>query len=574
MTTRWKVGIMISREGFGSPARRIVHSLCAVVGAVSLSTCSGTCSPSLGNLQVRANGSVRFTAAFGAQQTALDAAHLQSAPLASFRTSRVEVDYSDSRSTSTTDAQLAIVVMARDQTEQQATLQSIGAINGDTCGEDNTHWLNETSAPGDFPDQYRTVGGVSLPDALEIAYPIDLSNRATGSVTNLNPSQFSGNPTTPLALEASGDSVKSLYILQRGVCSTEVDLRSQILDAILQQLPDAVINGINDATPSPWAQGAPQIRALGMSTFLTQLGPATPGGGFDQYLAVHVPWQWPPLVNDAAIVRNYSYTFVLNNGVLATTGSQNHSADCDTGFFSGTVANGLDGHIRQQVSNGIYLAALGKQAVAITNPTDDPACKGNAATKPASCFVPCQQVPDDPKMWPKGPDNSNIDDSAWYDTSFCSTPANLTLTIGVEAGADQQAAIDPGFKAQLQQPGARDTLVQNLVGKRTDDPSKFKNIRCNFQPNYVTPDPNLFGGRPPPVCEFVVRAKRLNVLPDSVELIWFDAAAIDKIPASEFPVEGLSVFLLTLKAGGALCTRRPYMFTNGRARRFAHVSLY
>jgi hypothetical protein len=214
------------------------------------------------------------------------------------------------------------------------------------------------------------------------------------------------------------------------------------------------------------------------------------------------------------------------------------------------------------VAGSVFLAALAQQAQPIPVLDPGPDCSGSGPL-PASCFAPCLGIPQDPSAWPAAPTSSNTDDSAWHEASFCGVAAHTTLNAGVAIGAAQAGLT--AYTSQLQ---------QNLTGPEPSDSSKLANVRCNFNPSYVQSNPAVFGGKPRPVCEFVVRAKRINVMPDQVELVWFDGPSLSPVPQSELSNEALSVYLLALGQGkaGSLCTRAPASGTALAIHPFAHVS--
>lgn len=82
-----------------------------------------------------------------------------------------------------------------------------------------------------------------------------------------------------------------------------------------------------------------------------------------------------------------------------------------------------------------------------------------------------------------------------------------------------------------------------------------------------------------PTCEVVVRAKRLNVLPNAVELVWFDGPDLAHIGSDEYGNEAFSAYLALLGAHqdtSLLCGSTTNLLTaNGQAAvpyspRFAH----
>lgn len=524
-----------------------------------LAACGPQCQPTqFGNLQVlsASAGNVDFSATVATDEAGFNQDTLALAPFASFNIG-VEVAYTDNFTTSTTAAQKEILVMARDPFEYESTLESLAS-------EDNCPWIRTTVSPGDPNDpNCPQNGGVSLPRALAIPYPIDDQHRDFGSITALSQTQFAGSQPFTGPPAANDGSTKGLYVYRRGVCSRETNLRNEVLTQILQQLPPSLKDSINEGFPTG-IQGDPHTSALSLAAFVRRDNTATLTGGFVMQLAERVPFQSPPFASDAVVARNYTSTFILDNGILSVATEKN-PVGFDTGAFSGSIASGLDDSLPRKLPTGIRVAALKQQAQSIPNPnaTSDKECLGS--TTPAKCFQPCANVPDDPAQWPAALSSSNGDDSTWYDVKYCTNPATIILNPGVSAGAQLQGITDTRTIGQLQ---------ENLTGLDANHTDRFRNVRCNFYPDYVSSDPNKYGGKAVPVCEFVVRAKRLNVLPDILELVWFDAPTLDKVGTDEFTNEAFSVFLLAKVQGSTsrLCgrTSKSLAFT----RTFAHVSLF
>jgi hypothetical protein len=551
----------LNRPGSSTSNQRIGRRLLASVVTLLLLVCQG-CQQSCqlapgGTLQIitTTTGNVDFSALIASDAAAYNQLQLNIAPQLSFQEG-AEVSYTDQIPTSTTDAQKETVVMARDLDEYESTLESINT-------EDNCQWLSTTFAPSQGPDPNCALGpAVGLPDGVGIPYPIDNNNRTLGGLTQLSLAQFTGSPNTGLAPPddtPGGGSTKGLYLYRHGVCSAMVDAETSVLQPIVQQGPDGLANGIESNIPSP-ASGTANIEAFNLAQFVQRVNTDTLTGGFVQQVTVRVNWSFPPFLNDAVVARNYTYTYGLNNGILSVSPTKNPGG-WDTGAFSGTIADGIDGSFPQQLSAGLYLGALSQQAqpIPVLN-SPDPACSGNAAQKPADCFQACKNVP---ANYPAPLSPSNTDDSAWYDMNFCSGVATLVLSEGVNLGASAIGITDP---QQLQQ------LSNALVGPNPNDSTKLSNIRCNFHPSYVIGS----DGTHTPVCEVVARAKRINILPDQIELIWFDNPSLNQVASGELSNEAYSLFLVLKSQNqqGQLCQRTPNLQSGGTRRAFAHDSLY
>ncbi len=532
----------------------------------------GWSQPSVGDLKVTSGGDsgatiVNFSAKIAQPSAGFDKAQLSlpsgcCPPLAN--PTHVKVLYSDSLPTSTVFAQKEILVMVRDPAEYEATLESINSQSNDL-------WHDNTRLP--FQSRFP-----SLPWALIIPYPLDTFVPGTESVTALLTQQFTGSPNTFLnALPCSPDcgnplqlvfgSVKGLYEYQHGVCSTEVQ-QGPVLSTILAQGPLALATGINAAIPSP-VEANPQIDAFNLASFVARTGPSNLTGGFVQQLAINVHYPSPNQLADAVVRRNYTYHYVLDTGlhegILTATSSTNNGFD--TGGFSGSIASGIDSSLPSGITSGIELQALiggpFTQMQPIRSSSKALVCDPRIPLRPSHCFMQCANVP---TQLPPGLSGTNLDDSAWYDKSFCLVPAIEEIRAGVAAGATAQG-VNPADITQLQ---------DNLTKVQPHDPTKSVNLRCNFHPNYEVD--------PKPTCEIAVRAKRINVYPDTVELVWFDAPSLTEVGRDAFGNEAFSVFLLSRAAGpsipgdvggsaATLCSRQPnHLSTSNRT--FVNATLH
>lgn len=109
--------------------------------------------------------------------------------------------------------------------------------------------------------------------------------------------------------------------------------------------------------------------------------------------------------------------------------------------------------------------------------------------------------------------------------------------------------------------------VPGILQAKDNSGGNYQHFRCNFYPTYET------DAQAVPVCEVVARAKRLNVMPDTVELVWFDGPDLDHVGSTEYGNEAFALFLALRGAGAdtsSLCQRQGEV--NVLTRRFAHGS--
>jgi hypothetical protein len=366
---------------------------------------------------------------------------------------------------------------------------------------------------------------------------------------------FTGSNSTPFDGPAGDErgSIKGLYVYRHGVCSTEVDLQT-LMATLRDQAPSSFADTIGDIKEINFdGIYVQKLDTFNVASFVQKRNASAIEGGFVMAFALRFI-SGVPFIPDSVAGRNTTFTFGLDRGIVSATATQN-SGTFD-GDFRDYIEPKLDAKVNPSISGGIKLNALTQQAQPIPSPA--PGCTNS--TNPA-CFEAC--VGDgisDPATWPPQLDKSSPDDSSWYNASYCG-PAAALLRAGVAEGA---------MAAGITSPADQNALANALTSKSPD--GRFDNIRCNFYPTYVQGNPNVLGGRPKPVCEVVARAKRLNVFPDALELVWFDAPTLQSVGRDEYGNEAFALYLLAKGQGaeGKLCSRRPAL--DLRHRPFAHAS--
>lgn len=537
----------------GLRARRAGYTILLVAGLFGASNLQG-CNPppGVGNLELRFGSTVDFDAVVAQDPAAFNEAQLGLAPYAPLDSTVDNVSYSDGFSTDA--SQTEILVMARDPAEQESTLESLSSI-------EMQDWQLQTVGPGD-----PLLGqGLTLPNAVSIPFPVTPEVCSRGIACHpgtpqsdwpLSLGQFTGSDSVPLGGNAaSRPGPKGAYLLQRGVCAYDVDLQKKVVDAMTSTVPYKVKQGILNSTLGVFNVESNVLVSLGAASFIDRINVARPFGGVVTQLTAEVDYQ--AVLNPAFIGLNETYTFGLTNGILSVTPAQN--GEHDTGAFSGSIASNLTSSLPQQIANSVYVGALAQQAQPIPAPAPassdggpgptPPECQGSGPW-PSTCFRPCINLP---STFPPKLDESNTDDSSWYQTQYCAPGAQMLVDAATVGAASYP----------LQGMGIGD--VPLILWSTTRDGGSFNHVRCNFYPTYET------DATPVPVCEIVVRAKRINVMPDQVELVWFDGPDLDHIGTSEYGNEAFALFLALRGANSStsvLCNRTEEI--NVLTRRFAH----
>ena len=539
----------------------------ASVGCIDL----GSPNPIHGNLEVRANGNVAFSTASGFDQSFFASDHaLGTAPLIAIAPNTMVVRYSDNFSTYADptacseaggsgcapigSAQEEIVVLARDPIEYRTKLESIIGPSSDPENVgDGLTWAAETFAPGDVWPVVSTNDpvtvpppGVTLPDAVRFAYPNAPSKPTTDwPVTQ---SMLTGSSSTPFAGTAASfeGSIKGISVMQRGLCSN--------VQAIpLQQLTTTI-------TPSAYVAGLGYDATAGASTFLSY----APKGGIVVTLdaTIDAPILGTPFFETPEFARNLTYFFTLEDGIIALS-APTFNASIQDGFDSYAVGDLIDGKLNHDVPDTVKLAALEGARGTFTAGQAQPIPSGVASApdatgklvsctdltqpRPPGCFVSCDDANGTimtraetwaisgrtPYLSPEDVgDPNSIDPAEWHNRSYVTTGlTKLNLAIPVAAAAY------PGMTTCGPTALANAMIEPFPRGDGTVDTDKLHNIRCNFYPQYeekTIPLPFTTTNVAKPVAEFITRAQRINVFPDSLEVVFVDGSDFDHLSPTLF----------------------------------------
>ncbi len=552
------------------------------------------------------NGSVAFSSSTGyAQSFFYNDKALGPASLIPFSSARLSVRYTDNFST--VPMQEEVVVMARDPVEYRRTLESIvGGANPDPLNLGRwLDWARETFAPGDLwpvvPESdpaTQPPPGVTLPNAVSIPFPNQaqapklewplIQNDFTCSCP---PNQLNCSSAVACSADVAGaaadfgGTIKGISVLRHGLCS-----QRQAIQGSFSTVRNSVQFHSNNVV---WAY---DISDVGLASFVDY----APKGGF--VLSTHADLWWTPVIfqvlEQARFDANLTYLFHLDDGVFSVDPPIVNTWDFAGPDFFNLGHDKVNQALKTKVPQGAKLAALegpagtfkGGQAQPVPAPFPPAGvnCSATNGPRPESCFQHCQST-DSVTMWAAGtyPDSGSpaedigdpnkVDRASWHEADFCANAAN-NLHLLVLGGGTTYPVSDPQALA--------DTVTQPFNG----DPNYYHNVRCNFYPKYELPGAVYNQSKDPltgkliqtgaPVCEVIIRAKRLNVFPDSVEAVFFDGPNFQSVPPDEFLNEAFGIYLalsslspnIAPNAVQQLCGRTPASTQSVRG--FAHATFH
>jgi hypothetical protein len=401
-------------------------------------------------------------------------------------------------------AQHEVMLFARDPEETFLVLQQM--IN------DNNAWNKDVS-----PE--------NLPTALTAVYPPNPSfvsqheTHVFPSVTDFWPPPIapSGPGTRPEGLA----SIKAARVINHGLCSSELpvlQILDQVSDAVWDKFQEAIQDASNCIT---------QIRDFSQATsFLHQTTDLEPAqfGGFFLNFAFRTIDKHPTIKNDN-VRFNVDYWFRLRDGRLSAESTYNLS-DVNGGSAD-AIAAGLFPGLLNDVGSSIYQQADTLQQYHGVDISKDQ----------NSNLFPCTLQGagrDDPTLPADG------------SPGVCQKLIDQITDDALLGGATLTPPLNSNERAAVTETIKRSVIVN---GK-----PNFENLRCaKFES-----DPGQ--GR----CEYIIRAKRLNALPDAVELVFLDGNRELANPAypiwlllEHFRTQGL------IRDNSALCSRQPVSSPTG-----------
>ena len=537
--------------------------------------------PAGGDLEVLIGEQVIFNRSVTSDPVALNAAQLGSAAI--FPLPAETIRYNDAFST--TASPTLVVTMARDPHEFKATLESIrGARSPGGFVTQIIEPVDQSISPVDnFP-----TDAVSLPDAYVFPYgggllrsDLSVSDYTEGfsSIVQCPPSSsFNGNSCYPW-IPPFG--IQGIYLERLGVCAQDVSIQTQVVNQLTQMVPEGILTKIIGTGGVANEQSDVDVAA-----FVDSSDTSSPYGGFVLLSNTYVQWNVPG-ATPANVSIPYTFRFELSDGILAT--SPHSDGDQFDGYAGGQVFSGINGALASTIADTIYLNALSQQAQPIPKSalTEQPPECTNGTTHPSSCYIPCNL----PDGFNAPPDLSpgSTDDTSWHYVQVCTggfaglgclmTPQQC---IGDTCQYQCQRAVsvlEAGATTGAGKAGITNgTQISNIAAlfdaRRTSANNVYENVRCNYHPTYVSDGT--------PVCEVVVHAKRLDVTPSTVELVWFDGSDLAHIGSEEYGNEAFATYLALLAAPkgdtSKLCGSLQNLFTANNEfpgpsfERFAHGS--
>lgn len=306
-------------------------------------------------------------------------------------------------------------------------------------------------------------------------------------------------------------SIKSLRTYRRGQCSTMVRI-NPIVDELMSSLQDGVV-GVDEIVKEPKCTDVNQRSFDGFS-YLTHksvdLADSGPSGGFA--LLFHAYYHhYIPFAVDTGLDFNYRYELRLADGRLGVSPFRNDLST--SGFHAGDAFTALAKALDQTIPDNILRATDERQVIS-------PPFLGNAlaCNVDGDCGLGFACLPSaDPQNAPGrfcrqlafgecaqvsgpfgGPPTENLPDS-----DMQCAPARAAWATRIGLGGAALGLSGPERTALVA------TANQVLNGT-------FVNWRCQ-QPTHGRLDPSEKFR-----CQYVVKAKRVNVYPRDAELVWFD----------------------------------------------------
>ena len=410
-------------------------------------------------------------------------------------------------------SQAEALFFARDPEEVFRTLSSLD--NDDAAWQLNTTGCAGAGCPL-LP---------AIPAALALASPTQ-GGVLPATAIAAQGSFWGASPQGPGADPRGLSSIKAARVYQHGVCSIEspiVDILKRINGGIL----DSVFDPAGDLCSSHFNGN---VKYTNLTSYLSHAegAPSDLRGGFLFASDVSI-FDTTGFLSPCNINFNIAYQFGLFDGRFWVTGLDTNFFNENGQPFPGNNPEG-NGAVCEAFGLGGVRSGIGKAVLGTIPETID----GTAD------FL--QMFPPDPNdtMFDGCESDPNKDPNpcAKFATD-AGTSASFQLKI--RAGAALGGLLGP----------EADAVIATM--QRTDGAGRLVNWRCVNRPVRVqSSQSNTICLEDRNRCEYILRAKRLNVLPDVVELVWFD-------DAKEFDAPAIPIYYLSLAAGptSPLCSRRP-----------------
>jgi hypothetical protein len=447
------------------------------------------------------------------------------------------------RSTNTTfQDQDEILMFTRDPEEHFRSLFGVG-ISSPPNGGDSTRFR-------------ALLGSTVLPNVPAMTYPpSNIFTPGDFRTEQLKPTDFWTvmMPTGPGAVPASFGSVKTAKAIHHGVCSQEIPYLNVMMGGtiVTPGLLDTVNDGIASAATMACA-GADVLRIY--SNAVPYLHQTTDrdeaGGGFvfqTQYdFTIHAPFA-------TSVVPGYevAYEWRLLDGILEVEPTRSSVGyKIGTGFdqlrqlFDDLFLSALNApnHVDLILGSPRTVTTLAETVYQAANEQQQYRFPGVPPISPAGFFtgtIPCAQAPVGMiATTDEVPIASGV--CSAFLSSLANTATGNVNLVSPPLTIDEVARI----KASM-----GEAVTSSLLGVPV-----FKNVHCRNETQ-----PAMFGDPTSvttiSICEYNVRAKRVNVYPDKLELVWLDDDR--EVANPVYPIFLLDKIGATAGAGPALCTRQP-----------------
>jgi hypothetical protein len=394
--------------------------------------------------------------------------------------------------------QSEVAIFTRDPQEAFATFTAIG--------DNPAEWDRQLTSPHDLPLNGSTA---VLPDVAMMPFGpafgpgMDPNHPLVFGPIQRQSFWLDGGAGAPGAAPAGDGSTKGVRIYPVGMCSSEVPLK-QLLDQVTGAFTTAFRQSVcrQDGL-------IPDMQYTYAATYLSHPSASalSTEDGFllASHLRVHDNGVAPPLsFDDCNVSFNYAYRIGLKDGILGLDAHRNTFANDSeplcTGFLGRKgMADIVADALALDLPNAMARVASSRQVVPILDLTGQP--------------VVCDS-------------QQNSDDPCFAGVAAFET----AIRIGTQR---------LGLGSQV--------LDQILAVSSAHDPNTGK-AHWNYQ--CVTP-PNQSQGQ----CRFTLRAKRVNVLPDAIETVWFDEG-------DEYSNTGFAAFVASFASSNPstwrqLCSRTP-----------------
>lgn len=307
-------------------------------------------------------------------------------------------------------------------------------------------------------------------------------------------------------------SIKSVRTYRRGQCSTMVEI-NPVVDELVASLQDGIAD-VPEIVKEPQCTDVNQISADGFSYLTHQsvdLPDSGPTGGFA--LLFHAYYHhYIPFAVDTGLDFNYRYELQLAGGRLAVAPRRNTLAT--SGFHSGDAFSALAKALDQTIPDNIARIADERQVISPPILANALPCKVDGDCGLGLACLPSADPVNAPGRYcrllafgecvqPANPFTGVPGEEIPVDDHVTCAPAMQIWADQISAGAGQLGLSVADQQALV--------ATANAVLNGT-----YTNWRCQQATHGRADATEKYR------CQYVVKAKRLNVYPRDAELVWFD----------------------------------------------------